>query len=92
MCVPAGAELADRYHPMRRKIAQVVFYDRMCGFTVLAWGLHYFPFFLMQRQLVCSFFSWNTWVSESLMLGLLAVPTPLSPCTLFLDPHLLRRL
>ncbi|KAF8505073.1 glycosyltransferase family 39 protein [Hysterangium stoloniferum] len=29
----------------------VVKYDQLCGFLALGWGLHYFPFFLMQRQL-----------------------------------------
>lgn len=31
--------------------AQVIFYDRLGGFLVLGWFLHYFPFFLMSRQL-----------------------------------------
>ena len=26
-------------------------YDELCGFLFMAWGLHYFPFFLMARQL-----------------------------------------
>jgi len=29
----------------------VVKYDQLCGFLVMGWFLHYFPFFLMQRQL-----------------------------------------
>ena len=29
----------------------VVKYDQMTGFFVLGWALHYFPFFLMERQL-----------------------------------------
>jgi dolichyl-phosphate-mannose-protein mannosyltransferase len=29
----------------------VVKYDQLCGFLALGWSLHYFPFFLMQRQL-----------------------------------------
>jgi dolichyl-phosphate-mannose-protein mannosyltransferase len=29
----------------------VVKYDAVCGFLALGWFLHYFPFFLMQRQL-----------------------------------------
>lgn len=33
------------------RAAQVLFYDRLCGFLVLGWFLHYFPFFLMSRQL-----------------------------------------
>jgi len=31
--------------------AGVVKYDQLCGFLALGWSLHYFPFFLMQRQL-----------------------------------------
>ncbi|GAA5992376.1 hypothetical protein JCM11641_002142 [Rhodosporidiobolus odoratus] len=31
--------------------SQVVFYDRVCTFLVTGWFLHYFPFFLMGRQL-----------------------------------------
>jgi dolichyl-phosphate-mannose-protein mannosyltransferase len=31
--------------------AVVVKYDSLCGFLTLGWGLHYFPFFLMSRQL-----------------------------------------
>jgi dolichyl-phosphate-mannose-protein mannosyltransferase len=31
--------------------AFVVKYDQLCGFLVLGWFLHYFPFFLMSRQL-----------------------------------------
>ncbi|ORY27894.1 Dolichyl-phosphate-mannose-protein mannosyltransferase-domain-containing protein [Naematelia encephala] len=30
---------------------KTAFYDEVCGFLVLSWGLHYLPFFLMQRQL-----------------------------------------
>ncbi|KAF9530966.1 glycosyltransferase family 39 protein [Crepidotus variabilis] len=30
---------------------QVVKYDALCGFLFLGWSLHYFPFFLMSRQL-----------------------------------------
>jgi dolichyl-phosphate-mannose-protein mannosyltransferase len=26
-------------------------YDSLCGFLFVGWGLHYFPFFLMGRQL-----------------------------------------
>ncbi|KZO93787.1 glycosyltransferase family 39 protein [Calocera viscosa TUFC12733] len=29
----------------------LVFYDNVCGFLVLGWALHYFPFYLMARQL-----------------------------------------
>jgi len=29
----------------------VTFYDRLGGFLVLGWFLHYFPFFIMSRQL-----------------------------------------
>ncbi|KAF8522321.1 glycosyltransferase family 39 protein [Gautieria morchelliformis] len=29
----------------------VVKYDQLCGFLALGWFLHYFPFYLMQRQL-----------------------------------------
>lgn len=29
----------------------VSFYDQLCGFLVLGWFMHYFPFFLMSRQL-----------------------------------------
>jgi len=29
----------------------VVKYDQLCGFLALGWSLHYFPFYLMQRQL-----------------------------------------
>ncbi|SCV70352.1 BQ2448_1746 [Microbotryum intermedium] len=31
--------------------SQVVFYDGVCGFLMLGWFLHFFPFFLMSRQL-----------------------------------------
>nr|ODO01135.1 dolichyl-phosphate-mannose-protein mannosyltransferase [Cryptococcus depauperatus CBS 7855] len=27
------------------------FYDEICAFCIIAWSLHYFPFYLMQRQL-----------------------------------------
>ncbi|KAF8164772.1 glycosyltransferase family 39 protein [Crassisporium funariophilum] len=30
---------------------KVVKYDSLCGFLFVGWGLHYFPFFLMGRQL-----------------------------------------
>lgn len=30
---------------------KVVKYDSLCGFLFIGWGLHYFPFFLMGRQL-----------------------------------------
>jgi len=32
-------------------LAKVVKYDTLCGFLFMGWGLHYFPFFLMSRQL-----------------------------------------
>ena len=32
-------------------IARVVKYDSLIGFLFIGWGLHYFPFFLMRRQL-----------------------------------------
>lgn len=32
-------------------LAKVVKYDMLCGFLFMGWGLHYFPFFLMSRQL-----------------------------------------
>ena len=32
-------------------IAKVVKYDSLIGFLFIGWGLHYFPFFLMSRQL-----------------------------------------
>lgn len=31
--------------------SSIVFYDRVCGFLVVAWALHYLPFWLMKRQL-----------------------------------------
>lgn len=31
--------------------AAVVKYDGLIGFLVMGWALHYFPFFVMQRQL-----------------------------------------
>ncbi|WFD31778.1 dolichyl-phosphate-mannose--protein mannosyltransferase [Malassezia sp. CBS 17886] len=31
--------------------SEVVYYDRVCGFFLLAWALHYLPFWLMKRQL-----------------------------------------
>jgi len=31
--------------------AKVVKYDTLCGFLFMGWFLHYFPFFLMGRQL-----------------------------------------
>ncbi|OCF40188.1 dolichyl-phosphate-mannose-protein mannosyltransferase [Kwoniella heveanensis CBS 569] len=30
---------------------KIAFYDEVCSSLVIAWALHYFPFFLMQRQL-----------------------------------------
>ncbi|KAH9927864.1 mannosyltransferase 1 [Amylocystis lapponica] len=30
---------------------KVVKYDTLCGFLFVGWGLHYFPFYIMQRQL-----------------------------------------
>jgi len=30
---------------------KLVKYDTLCGFLFVGWGLHYFPFFLMSRQL-----------------------------------------
>jgi dolichyl-phosphate-mannose-protein mannosyltransferase len=32
-------------------LAKVVKYDSLIGFLFIGWGLHYFPFFLMSRQL-----------------------------------------
>lgn len=32
-------------------VAKVVKYDGLCGFLFMGWFLHYFPFFLMARQL-----------------------------------------
>lgn len=32
-------------------LAKLVKYDALCGFLFIGWGLHYFPFFLMSRQL-----------------------------------------
>lgn len=32
-------------------LAKVVKYDGLCGFLFMGWALHYFPFYLMQRQL-----------------------------------------
>jgi dolichyl-phosphate-mannose-protein mannosyltransferase len=32
-------------------LAKVVKYDSLIGFLFIGWGLHYFPFFLMRRQL-----------------------------------------
>lgn len=31
--------------------AKVVKYDSLCGFLFIGWSLHYFPFYLMGRQL-----------------------------------------
>ncbi|KAJ2923792.1 hypothetical protein H1R20_g13298, partial [Candolleomyces eurysporus] len=31
--------------------SKVLKYDALCGFFFMGWSLHYFPFFLMQRQL-----------------------------------------
>ncbi|TCD69192.1 hypothetical protein EIP91_008488 [Steccherinum ochraceum] len=31
--------------------SKVVKYDALCGFLFVGWGLHYFPFYLMSRQL-----------------------------------------
>ena len=39
------------YTDCMRTIATVSFYDRLCGFLFVGWFLHYFPFFIMQRQL-----------------------------------------
>ncbi|ODO01385.1 hypothetical protein I350_06204 [Cryptococcus amylolentus CBS 6273] len=30
---------------------KTAFYDEICAFCIIGWSLHYFPFFLMQRQL-----------------------------------------
>lgn len=40
-------------HPLSLSlpIAKVVKYDTLCGFLFIGWSLHYFPFFLMARQL-----------------------------------------
>lgn len=35
----------DLYKP------KIAFYDEVCSSLLIAWALHYFPFFLMQRQL-----------------------------------------
>ncbi|KAL7419119.1 Dolichyl-phosphate-mannose--protein mannosyltransferase 1 [Cryptotrichosporon argae] len=35
----------DLYQP------KIAYYDEVCAFLVLAWALHYLPFFLMSRQL-----------------------------------------
>ena len=43
-----------RHNTQRLKpspLAKVVKYDTLCGFLFMGWGLHYFPFFLMSRQL-----------------------------------------
>lgn len=32
-------------------LAVIVKYDQLCGFLALGWFMHYFPFYLMQRQL-----------------------------------------
>ena len=32
-------------------LAKVVKYDSLIGFLFIGWGLHYFPFYLMSRQL-----------------------------------------
>jgi dolichyl-phosphate-mannose-protein mannosyltransferase len=37
--------------PLTDTVAKVVKYDSLCGFLFLGWFLHYFPFFLMSRQL-----------------------------------------
>ncbi|KAF8590299.1 glycosyltransferase family 39 protein [Ramaria rubella] len=37
------------YHDFNHSV--VVKYDQLCGFLTLGWFLHYFPFFIMQRQL-----------------------------------------
>jgi dolichyl-phosphate-mannose-protein mannosyltransferase len=40
------------FHPsLTSHPAKVVKYDSLCGFLFIGWGLHYFPFFLMGRQL-----------------------------------------
>lgn len=36
---------------MNSPTAKVVKYDTLCGFLFVGWALHYFPFFLMGRQL-----------------------------------------
>lgn len=38
---------ADR----RVNLAFVVKYDQICGFLTIGWFIHYFPFFIMSRQL-----------------------------------------
>ncbi|EIW66678.1 dolichyl-phosphate-mannose-protein mannosyltransferase [Tremella mesenterica] len=35
----------DLYQP------KIAFYDEVCSFLIIAWALHYLPFYLMQRQL-----------------------------------------
>jgi hypothetical protein len=37
--------------PPPTPLAKVVKYDTLCGFLFMGWSLHYFPFFLMSRQL-----------------------------------------
>lgn len=36
---------------LTRIVAVVNKYDQLCGFLVMGWFMHYFPFFLMDRQL-----------------------------------------
>ena len=36
---------------LRHCVAKVMKYDSLIGFLFIGWGLHYFPFFLMRRQL-----------------------------------------
>ncbi|WWC88890.1 uncharacterized protein L201_003805 [Kwoniella dendrophila CBS 6074] len=45
MIVRAKRGFRDLHQP------KIAFYDEVCSYLVIAWALHYLPFFLMQRQL-----------------------------------------
>ena len=43
------------------RAAKTAFYDEVCSFLVIAWALHYLPFFLMQRQLFLHHYLPSLW-------------------------------
>lgn len=44
-------------------VAKISFYDETCSFLFMAWALHYFPFFIMSRQLFLHHYLPALWFS-----------------------------